>query len=51
MTLKLIIIIIVALLVLGILAWQLVRAWRYRRNHPNETYWPYNDTKESDENQ
>ena len=24
------------------LACMLVRAWRYRRDHPEETYWPYN---------
>ena len=43
---KQIILLVVGLTVLGLLAWQLIRAWRYRRSHPDETYWPYNDPKE-----
>ena len=46
MNTKLIVILVVGLLVLAAIVWQLVRAWRYRRSHPDETYWPYNDTKE-----
>ena len=49
MNLKLILLLAIGLLVLGAIAWQLVRAWRYRRNHPDETYWPYNDPKEDNE--
>ena len=36
MSTKLIILLIVGALALGILVWMLVRAWRYRRNHPEE---------------
>ena len=32
--------------VLGALVWQIVRAWRYRRDHPEEIFWPYNKPKE-----
>ena len=42
MSTKLIILLIVGALALGTLVWMIVRAWRYRRNHPEETYWPYN---------
>ena len=42
MTTKLIIIIVVGLLVFGALLCIIVKAWRYRRNHPDEVYWPYN---------
>lgn len=43
MTTKLIILIILGVVVLGGIAWCIVRAWRYRRDHPKEVYWPYND--------
>ena len=36
MTTKLIILLAIGALVLGMLAWLIVRAWRYRRNHPGE---------------
>lgn len=42
MTTKLIILIVVGLLVFGALLCIIVKAWRYRRNHPDEIYWPYN---------
>ena len=42
MTTKLIILIVVGLLVFGALVYVIVKAWRYRRNHPDEVYWPYN---------
>ena len=42
MTTKLIILIVVGLLVFGALLCIIVKAWRYRRNHPDEVYWPYN---------
>lgn len=42
MSTKLIVLLIIGALVLITLACILVRAWRYRRNHPEETYWPYN---------
>ena len=51
MNLKLIIILAVGILVLGAIAWQLVRAWRYRRSHPDESLWPYNDIKSDTVNQ
>ena len=43
MTLKLIALTVLGAVVLTILAGMIVRAWRYRRNHPDEVYWPYND--------
>lgn len=43
MTTKLITLIILGVVVLGGIAWCIVRAWRYRRDHPKEVYWPYND--------
>ena len=36
MTTKLIILLTIGLIVLGLLVWMIVRAIRYRRNHPNE---------------
>ena len=42
MTTKLIILIVVGILVFGALLCIIVKAWRYRRNHPDEVYWPYN---------
>ena len=41
MNLKLIILLSFGALVLGALIWQIVRAWRYRRDHPDEILWPY----------
>ena len=49
MNLKLILLLAVGVVAVGVLVWQLVRAWRYRRNHPDETYWPYNEPKEDNE--
>ncbi len=46
MTTKMIILLTVGALVLGTLVWQIVRAWRYRSTHPDETYWPYNTPQE-----
>ncbi len=46
MSLKLIFLIAVGGLALGLLVGLLVRAFRYRRNHPDETYWPYNTPQE-----
>ncbi len=43
MTTKLIILISLGVVSLGGIAWCIVRARRYRRDHPNEVYWPYND--------
>ena len=43
MTTKLIILIAIGVLVLAGLTWLIVRAWRYRRDHPEEIFWPYND--------
>jgi len=43
MTTKLIILIAIGILVLAGLIWLIIRAWRYRRDHPNEIFWPYND--------
>ena len=40
---KQIILLVVGLTVLGLLAWQLIRAWRYHRNHPDEILWPFNN--------
>lgn len=42
MSTKLIILLSLGALVLGTLFWQIVRAWRYRKNHPDEIFWPYN---------
>ena len=42
MTTKLIILVAIGLLVFGALLCIIVKAWRYRRNHPDEVYWPYN---------
>ena len=33
--------IIVGVITVAGLTWTLVRAWRYRRDNPNEIYWPY----------
>ena len=41
MATKLIILIVLGVVVLGVLVWQLNRAWRYRKKHPDEIYWPY----------
>lgn len=43
MTIKLMILIVLGGIVLGALVWLIIRAWRYRRDHPDEIYWPYND--------
>lgn len=43
MTTKLIILIAIGILVLAGLIWLIIRAWRYRRVHSNEIFWPYND--------
>ncbi|MCR5589449.1 MAG: hypothetical protein K6F72_07525 [Bacteroidales bacterium] len=43
MSTKLIILLSIGALVLGVLVWFIIKAWRYRRDHPNEVYWPYND--------
>lgn len=43
MTTKLIILIAIGILVLAGLIWFIIRAWRYRRDHSNEIFWPYND--------
>jgi heme/copper-type cytochrome/quinol oxidase subunit 2 len=43
MNLKLNILLLLGVVVLGILTRLIVRAWRYRRDHPDEIYWPYND--------
>jgi hypothetical protein len=43
MNLKLNILLLLGVVVLGILTRLIVRAWRYRRDHPNEIFWPYND--------
>ena len=52
MTTKLIVLLIVGGLVLGLLAWMIVRAWHYRRHHPEETYWPYyGNLKKENENE
>ncbi len=50
MTTKLIILLSFGTLVLGVLIRQIVRAWRYRRDHPDEVYWPYNRPNEKPEN-
>jgi hypothetical protein len=50
MTTKLIILLSLGGLVLGGLAWSIVRAWRYRSNHPEETYWPYSGDLKENEN-
>ena len=42
MTLKLIALTVLGAVVLTILAGMIVRAWRYRHNHHDEVYWPYN---------
>ncbi len=42
MTTKLIILLTIGLLVFGALVFVIVKAWCYRRNHPDEVYWPYN---------
>lgn len=42
MTLKLIILTVLGAVILTILAGMIVRAWRYRHNHHDEVYWPYN---------
>ena len=39
MNTKLIILLIAGTMVLGLLAWMIVRAWRYRRHNPNENFW------------
>ena len=44
MTSKLTILIAIGLLVFGAFVFIIVKAWRYRRNHPNEVYWPYSGT-------
>ena len=36
MTTKLIILLAIGLIVLGLLVWMIVRAWRYRKNHPDD---------------
>lgn len=51
MTTKLIILLSLGAVVLGGLAWSIVRAWRYRRNHPEETYWPYSGDLKEKENE
>ena len=50
MNLKLILLLAVGVVAVGVLAWQIVRAWRYRRNHPDEILWPFNnpDGKETE---
>ena len=50
MTTKMIILLALGLLILGGLTWLIVRAWRYRKNHPDEIYWPYNAPKENKDN-
>ena len=45
MSTKLIILLSIGALVLGVLVWFIIKAWRYRRDHPDEVYWPYNDMK------
>lgn len=50
MTTKLIILVVLGVVVLGVLAWQIVRAWRYHRDHPDEPLWPYDDIKNDKEN-
>ncbi len=36
MTTKMIILLAIGLIVLGLLVWMIVRAWRYRKNHPDD---------------
>lgn len=42
MTTKLIILIAIGFLIFGAVVFVIVKACRYRRNHPDEIYWPYN---------
>lgn len=46
MNTKLIILLAAGGLVLGLLGWHIVRAWRYRHRHPDETFWPYSNDAE-----
>ncbi len=46
---KIIILLALGAAALGILVWQIVKAWRYRRRNPDETYWPYNTHGKNEE--